>query len=29
MAQSEKQRFLDAWEREAAVTIKVLRAFSP
>ncbi len=27
MAQSEKQVFLDAWEREAAVTMKVLRAF--
>lgn len=27
MTQSEKQRFLDQWEREAAVTMKVLRAY--
>jgi hypothetical protein len=27
MAQSEKQRFLEAWEREYAVTMKVLRAY--
>jgi len=27
MAQSEKQRFLETWERECAVTMKVLRAF--
>ncbi|HKC41399.1 MAG TPA: hypothetical protein VKC15_17785 [Gemmatimonadales bacterium] len=27
MTQSEKQRFLDAWERESAVTMKVLGAF--
>jgi hypothetical protein len=27
MAQSERQRFLEAWEREAAVTLKVLRAY--
>ena len=27
MAQSEKQRFLDQWEREASVTMKVLRNY--